>query len=101
MHAIGEVGDEGASLHGHARVLVPGGAGADPPSAAEDEDEAVIRMEMRFGEIVALVPLGDAAVEIAFLVRVAPEARARCSARCWQGHATCTGPASGRRAPSD
>src|SRR4029450_2596345 len=76
VHAVGEVGDEGASLHWHARVLVPGGTGADPPRAAEDEDEAVIRMEMRFREIVTLVPLGDAAVEVAFLGRVAPEARA-------------------------
>src|SRR4029450_1924180 len=68
VHAIGEVGDEGPSLHGYARVLVPGSPGPDPPRAVEDEDEAIIRMEMRFREIVALVPFGDAAVEVAFLV---------------------------------
>src|SRR5262245_14512446 len=57
MHLLAEMGNEGAGWHRNAVVRIEGRSAAHPPGAVEDGDEAVVGMEVRLAEVVALEPL--------------------------------------------
>src|SRR5262249_11667050 len=57
VHLLAEMGHERPLAHRHRLVGVELVAGADPPGALEHRDEAVVGVEMRAAEIVAVEPL--------------------------------------------
>src|SRR6185312_15056009 len=57
VHLLGEMGHKGAGPHRYRAVRIPLAAAADPPRALQHRDEAVVGMEMRLAEVIALEPL--------------------------------------------
>src|SRR5262249_9476888 len=57
MHLLAEMSDEAAGGHRHAAVLrIEFGTRTDPPGALQHNDIAVVGMEMRMAEMIALGP---------------------------------------------
>src|SRR5262249_31753404 len=57
VHLLAEMGHEGAGAHRDRVVQIPLAAAADPPGALQHRDEAIVGMEVRLAEVIALEPL--------------------------------------------
>src|SRR5262249_41727297 len=83
MHLLAEMGDEGAGRQRNAVIGIECCSAAHPPRPAEDGDEAIVGMEMRPAEMVALEPLVEHDIKSS-LRRVAYEYRVLRAGGAWR-----------------
>src|SRR5262245_20651309 len=83
MHLLAEMGDEGAGRQRNAVIGIECCSATHPPRPAVDGDEAIVGMEMRPAEMVALEPLVEHDVKSG-LRRVAYEHRVLRAGGAWR-----------------